>query len=261
LFSNAVDGSRTGPTIEFRIIHRNGTIRWLYTNPTPTIIDGKTVGFNAIMHDITTRKEAESKLEDALASVEKTLADTVIAISRIVEMKDPFTAGHQMRVAQLASAMAKKMNLTDEEASTLNTAATIHDIGKIYVPSDILSKPGKLNPLEYEIIQTHVRGSYEILKDINFAGPVAQIVYQHHERMDGSGYPLGLKSFDILPLAKILIVADVVEAMSSHRPYRAAMGINKALAEITENRGKLYDEAAVDACLELFRNNEFQFKS
>ncbi len=153
------------------------------------------------------------------------------------------------------------MNLSDEEAYILNTAATIHDIGKIYVPSDILSKPGKLNPLEYEIIQTHVRGSYDILKDIKFNGPIAQIVYQHHERMDGSGYPLGLKASDILPLAKILIVADVVEAMSSHRPYRAAMGISKALEEIMNNRGKLYDEAAVDVCLELFHNNEFSFKS
>lgn len=179
----------------------------------------------------------------------------------MVEMKDPFTAGHQIRVAQLTSAIARKLNLTEEQIAILNTAATIHDIGKIYVPSDILSKPGKLNPLEYEIIQTHVRGSYEILKEIDFAGPIAEIVFQHHERMDGSGYPRALKGEDILPEAKILIVADAVEAMSSHRPYRASMGIDKALEEISINRGKLYDEAAVDACLELFRNNEFEFKS
>ena len=128
------------------------------------------------------------------------------------------------------------------------------------MPSDILSKPGKLGAIEFKMIQAHVQGSYDILKDIDFGEPIAQIVYQHHERMDGSGYPLGLKSADILPEAKILIVADVVEAMASHRPYRAALGIEKAIAEIEGNRGNKYDEAAVDACMELFRNGEFEFK-
>ncbi len=249
-------------TLELEILCKDGSTLWS-ENKFSVIRDenSKAVSILGEAREITKRREAEKKLENTLAALEKTLSDTVIAISRIVEMKDPFTAGHQMRVAQLAGAMARKMNLSDEEAYILNTAATIHDIGKIYVPSDILSKPGKLNPLEYEIIQTHVRGSYDILKDIKFNGPIAQIVYQHHERMDGSGYPLGLKASDILPLAKILIVADVVEAMSSHRPYRAAMGISKALEEIMNNRGKLYDEAAVDVCLELFHNNEFSFKS
>ena len=222
--------------------------------------DGKIIGFRGIARDITERRETERKLWHSMTALEKTLADTVIAISKMVEMKDPFTAGHQIRVAQLASAMAKNMNLTKEQVAYLNTAATIHDIGKIYVPSDILSKPGKLGAIEFQIIQTHVQGSYDILKEIDFSGPIAQIVYQHHERLDGSGYPRGLKGADILPEAKILIVADVVEAMSSHRPYRAALGIEKALEEITDNRGSKYDEAAVDACLELFRNNQFEFK-
>ncbi|MFA5079399.1 MAG: PAS domain S-box protein, partial [Dehalococcoidia bacterium] len=247
-------------SLELEYNRKDGTTLWM-ENKFSVIRDhsGNFMNILTEARDITERREYEKKLESTLAALEKTLRDTVIAISRIVEMKDPFTAGHQIRVAQLASSMARKMNLSDEEAAVLNTAATIHDIGKIYVPSDILSKPGKLNPLEYEIIQTHVRGSYEILKDIDFNGPIAQIVHQHHERMDGSGYPLGLKGPEILPLARILIVADVVEAMSSHRPYRAAMGVEKALDEITRNRGKLYDEAAVDACLDLFNNDRFRF--
>jgi len=249
-------------TMELEYYRKDGTTLWA-ENKFNLIRDenGKPISILGETRNITERREAEKKLEQALVAVGKTLSDTVIAISKMVEMKDPFTAGHQIRVAQLASAIANKMNLTDEQTAMLNTAATIHDIGKIYVPSDILSKPGKLNPLEYEIIQTHVRGSYEILKEIDFVGPIAEIVFQHHERMDGSGYPRAIKGDDILLEAKILMVADVVEAMSSHRPYRASMGIDKALAEITLNRGKLYDEGAVDACLELFRNNEFSFKS
>ena len=247
-------------TIELEIYRKDGTTIW--SENTLSVIrdeNGKPISILGEAREITKRREAEKKLEQTLAALEKTLNDTVIAISKMVEMKDPFTAGHQMRVAQLASAMGEKMNLSDQQLAILNTAATIHDIGKIYVPSDILSKPGKLNPLEYEIIQTHVRGSYEILRDIDFAGPIAEIVFQHHERMDGSGYPRALKSEDILPEAKILIVADVVEAMSSHRAYRASMGIEKALEEISINRGKLYDEAAVDACLDIFNNDRFHF--
>ncbi len=249
-------------TLELEIYRADGTTLW--SENTFSVIRDENRNPISILgeaRDITKRREAEKKLAQTLSALEKTLADTVIAISKMVEMKDPFTAGHQIRVAQLAIAIANKMNLADEQITLINTAATIHDIGKIYVPSDILSKPGKLSALEYEIIQTHVRGSYEILKEIDFIGPIAQIVFQHHERMDGSGYPRALKGPDILPEAKILIVADVVEAMSSHRPYRAAMGIEKALDEISRNRGKLYDEAAVDACLELFLNNEFSFKS
>jgi len=247
-------------TMELEYYRKDGTTLWA-ENKFNLIRDenGKPVSILGETRDITERREAEKKLEHALVAVRKTLADTVIAISKMVEMKDPFTAGHQIRVAQLATAIARKLNLPEEQISYVNTAATIHDIGKIYVPSDILSKPGKLGALEYEIIQTHARGSYEILKQIDFNGPIAQIVYQHHERLDGSGYPRGLKGADILPEAKILIVADVVEAMSSHRPYRAALGVEKALEEITANRGKLYDEAAVDACLELFRNDRFEF--
>jgi len=247
--------------LELEILRKDGLTLWS-ENKFSVIRDetGKAVSIMGEARDITKRRDAERKLEQTLVALEKTLDDTVIAISKMVEMKDPFTAGHQIRVAQLANAMAKKMNLSDERSTYLNTAATIHDIGKIYVPSDILSKPGKLGVLEYEIIQTHVRGSYDILKKIDFNGPIAQIVFQHHERMDGSGYPRALKGADILPEAKILIVADVVEAMSSHRPYRAAMGVEKALEEITRNRGKLYDEAAVDACLDLFNNGQFEFK-
>ena len=247
--------------LELEIYRKDGTTLW--SENTFSLIrdeNSKPVSIMGEARDITERRDAKKKLEQSLAALEKTLGDTVVAIAKMVEMKDPFTAGHQIRVAQLVNAMAKKMNLTDEQVTYLNTAATIHDIGKIYVPSDILSKPGKLGPIEFQIIQTHVQGSYDILKKIDFNGPVAQIVYQHHERLDGSGYPHGLKGADILPEAKMLIVADVVEAMSSHRPYRAALGIEKALEEITCNRGIKYDEAAVDACLDLFKNGQFEFE-
>jgi len=195
-----------------------------------------------------------------LELLNKTVSDIISTLSKIVETRDPFTAGHQVRVAQLATSLAKKINLPDEQVGHIQIAATLHDIGKIYIPSDILNKPGKLLPLEYQMVQLHVERSYEILKSIEFSGPIAQIAYQHHERIDNSGYPRGLKNSEILLEAKILAVADVVEAMSSHRPYRPALGIEKALEEISNGKGKLYDPDIVDACLELFNNDGFEFE-
>lgn len=238
-----------------------GAKRWANIDRIPYFDDnGNITGIIAFIQDITRRKLAEDKLQESYESLQNSLEDIIGAMAKIVEMKDPYTAGHQIRVAELATAIAVRMNMPDDKVDTLRIAATIHDIGKIYVPSDILSKPGKLSDIEYQIIQTHPQGSYEILKDIDFPWPIAQIVYQHHERLDGSGYPRGLKEGDIMPEAKILAVADTVEAMASHRPYRPAQGIDQALDEISNNRGILYDPEAVDACLELFRGG-FEFKS
>jgi putative nucleotidyltransferase with HDIG domain len=176
----------------------------------------------------------------------------------IVEMKDPYTAGHQLQVARLAAAIAQEMGLPESQVNIIRTTAAIHDIGKIYIPSDILAKPGKLGILEVSIIRTHAQGSYDILKNIDFGGPVAQIALQHHERQDGSGYPHGLKGDETMIEAKILAVSDVVEAMSSHRPYRPSLGIDKALEEIRQNRGTHYDPDVVDACLKIFSVDGFK---
>jgi len=178
-------------------------------------------------------------------------------MSTIVELKDPYTAGHQKRVARLAAALAEEIGLPANKVDYIRTAALIHDIGKLYVPSDIMSKPGKLSDLEYKIIRTHSESSHDILKSIDFPWPIADIAWQHHERMDGSGYPVGLKSDEILVEARILAVADVVEAMASHRPYRPALGVDQALEEISANRDKLYDSVVVDACIRLFKEKAF----
>lgn len=185
------------------------------------------------------------------------LEDALRSIALTIEMRDPYTAGHQRRVADLALAIAKELGLSDEEAHGIYLAAVVHDIGKINVPTEILVKPGKLTELEYSLVRIHVSSSYEILKGISFPWPIADMVHQHHERMDGSGYPLGLKAGDILFGGRILAVADVIEAMSSHRPYRAGLGIDVALAEIKVGRGTLYDPNVVDACIRLFREGRF----
>jgi len=167
-------------------------------------------------------------------------------------MRDPYTAGHQRRVAELASAIAKEMRLPKEKIEGIHMAGLIHDIGKIAVPAEILSKPSKLSKMEMDLIKAHSQVGYELLKEIDFPWPVANIVLQHHERLDGVGYPQGLKGDEILLEARILAVADVVEAMASHRPYRPALGLDAALDEIKQGKGKLYEPAAVDACLVLF---------
>ena len=211
-----------------------------------------------------TRHERDLALEQNqkyLAQLQGSLEDTVRAISSIVEMRDPYTAGHQSRVADLAAAIARKMSLADEQVQAIHLASIVHDLGKIKIPAEILSKPGQLNDIEYRFIKTHPQAGYDILKGINFIWPIAQMVLQHHERIDGSGYPQGLKADAIALEARILSVADVVEAMSSHRPYRPALGTEAALEEITRQRGIYFDPQAVDACLTLFRDKEFSFKA
>jgi len=207
------------------------------------------------------RRRAETERETALDRLKNTLEGSIEALARTIETRDPYTAGHQQRVSQLAVAIAGAVGLDSSRMEGLGFGALIHDIGKIAVPSEILTTPRRLTALEMELIRTHAQSGYDIMKDIDFPWPVAQMILQHHERLDGSGYPRGLRGDEILPEARILAVADVVEAMSSHRPYRPGFGIDKALEHIQECRGTLYDPQAVDACTDLFRHRNFTFAS
>jgi len=210
-------------------------------------------------------KELHSTVEMAIykhRSTEKLLDSmegTIDALATALEMRDPYTAGHQRRVGELAEAIALELNYPGDEVRGIHLAALTHDIGKIYVPSEILSKPVELTKNEFNIIKTHSRIGYDILGKIEFSWPIAEMVYQHHERIDGSGYPRGLQGDEIIFQAKILAVSDVVEAMTSRRPYRAALGIDTALEEVLAGRGTKYDPDAVDACVKLFKEESFAF--
>jgi len=203
----------------------------------------------------------ENDLQKRNRQLQKSMESVIFIMGKIGESKDPYTAGHQKRVTQLATAIAKKMRLSEEKIEAIRFASLIHDIGKVGIPSEILSKPTKLNENEFALIKDHPSICYNIIKDVHLPWEVADIVWQHHERLDGSGYPRRLKDKEILLEAKILCVADVVEAMSSHRPYRPALGIDKALEEISMNKGKLYDPDVVDACVKLFKEDGFKFKT
>ncbi|MFH1078780.1 MAG: HD domain-containing phosphohydrolase [Pseudomonadota bacterium] len=239
------DGSRFVARIHaFPLFYLNGTIR----------------GFNEVVEDITDRKQAEQKLQDTLDSLRKAFGTTVQVMVSAIETRDPYTAGHQTRSADLARAIATEMDFPQDRIDGIRMAGIIHDIGKLSVPAEILSKPTKLTDLEFSMIKEHAQKGFEMLKDVESPWPLAEIIYQHHERMDGSGYPRNLKGDDILIEARIMAVADVVEAMASHRPYRPALGLNAALAEIENNKGTLYDADAVNACLRLFREKGFQLE-
>jgi len=241
--------------VEFRLKTKEGNWKWISGRGKSYSIDKKEISHRAIgVHvDITERKKSEGKLK-------KTMDATIQTVSNIVEVKDPYTAGHQQRVTQLTVAIAKELNLSPDKIEGIRIASLIHDIGKISVPTEILSKTTTISDIEFSLIKGHSQAGSDILKAIDFSYPVAQIVLQHHERLDGSGYPQGLKSDEILLEARILGVADVVEAMSSHRPYRPALGIDAALEEISQNRGILYDSEVVDACLKLFKEKGFRFE-
>jgi putative nucleotidyltransferase with HDIG domain len=205
--------------------------------------------------------ERTVELRESEKELRASLLDSVAALAAMVEMRDPYTSGHQRRVAQLAIAIARELQLPEEQVEGIHLAGVVHDVGKIRVPAEILSKPGKLTGLEFGLIKEHAQNGYEILKSIDFPWPIAQIVLQHHERLDGSGYPQGLKSEQILFEAKIVAVSDVVEAMMSHRPYRPGLGLDVALAEVESNKGTLYDPAVVEACIRLFREQGFNFST
>jgi PAS domain S-box-containing protein len=237
---------------EYRCINKSREVRWVLQVVTSITYQGE----RAILgnfKDITEIKRAEKELEQSYQKLQKTMQDTIKIIAKVVEVKQ--------RVSQLSTCIAKELKLPKNKIEGIRIASLIHDIGKISVPAEILSKPTKLNEIEYSLIKDHSQIGYDILKTIDFSWPVAQIVLQHHERLDGSGYPHGLKGNKILLEARIMGAADVVEAMSSHRPYRPAKGVNAALEEITQNRGILYDPEVVDICIKLFREKGFKFES
>jgi putative nucleotidyltransferase with HDIG domain len=239
--------------------YTNGHVRTLETSA--SYVDLQDSGFSKVVvfHDITKQKEVYSLLDENRKMLRQSLKGTVHVISKAVEARDPYTSGHQLRVSSLSRAIAQELGMDAEQTEGVRLGASIHDIGKIQVPAEILSKPTELTPVEFELIRCHAKAGFEILKDVEFPWPIAKIAYQHHERLDGSGYPQGLKGDEMCPEAKIVAVADVVEAMSSHRPYRAALGLEPALGEISMNRGRFYDPEAVDACLKLFAENRFSF--
>ena len=239
---------------EFTFRKKNGELLYTLVNISPIYAEqGPYIGAIAGIIDISLRKQAEAR-------VRKSLDGTIQTLSKVSETRDPYTAGHQYRVHQLSVAIARELGLPREKIEAVRIAALIHDIGKMAIPSEILTKPGKLSDIEFDLIREHPQTGYEILKDIDFPYPIAQIVLQHHERINGSGYPDHLKGDEILLEAKIIGVADVVEAMSSHRPYREALGIDAALEEITKNKGILYDPEVVDVCIKLFKEKGFKFK-
>jgi PAS domain S-box-containing protein/putative nucleotidyltransferase with HDIG domain len=245
--------------VDYEMIRKDGSKRILELST--SLIRGSAgapIGFRGIARDVTERKQTEKALKDTLERLRKGLGGTIQAMALIVETRDPYTAGHQRRVANLARAISSEMGLSNEEIEGIRIAGIIHDMGKILVPAEILSKPGRLTENEFGIIKSHPQVGYDILNNIDFPWPVAEIVLQHHERLDGSGYPQGLLQDKTLLEAKILAVADVVEAMASHRPYRPALGVDKALEEISRNSGTLYDPEVVDACLRLFNEKGFR---
>ncbi|MEE8593900.1 MAG: HD domain-containing phosphohydrolase [Candidatus Bipolaricaulota bacterium] len=244
-----------GPSdhMQLRMFRKDGSIVHVLLSVVPLEYKGNRAHVSAMV-DVTKRMRTYEQLHT-------TLEGTIQAMARVVETRDPYTAGHQRRAAALAYAIAEKMEVPEETTAGIQMAGFIHDLGKLRVPADILTNPGQLTEHEFAIIKTHPQVAYDILKDIDFPWPVADIVLQHHERSDGSGYPQGLAGSDILVEAQILGVADVVEAMSSHRPYRPALGIETALEEISGGKGTRYAPTPAEACLGLFEDGTFSFEA
>ncbi|WP_292593872.1 HD domain-containing phosphohydrolase [Mesotoga sp. UBA5847] len=238
--------------VVLRWIKKNGEVVWAEQLNVPIYdIDGRLIAIEGIARDVTERQKANEALKRAFNSVVSVLSD-------MLNLKDPYTQFHEKNVAKLALEIAERMGLDEFTIESIRVAAMVHDIGKINIPTEILSKPGKLSDIEFEMIKKHPETAYEILRKVDLPWPVADIVYQHHERLDGSGYPRHLKSDEILLEAKIIIVADVVEAMSSHRPYRAALGFEAAIEEIKKNAGVLYDAKIVQICTSILEEG-FRF--
>ena len=252
-------GVEVPTTVEYEVVDKKGK-RWCLQLYNKNIYDaeGLLAASDVVAHDITERKQAEVKLQQTLDSLRKAHSATIKVMVSAVEMRDPYTSGHQARSADIARAIATEMGLPDDKIDGIRLAGTIHDIGKLSIPAEILSKPTKLTDLEFSLIKEHPQVGYEMLKNVESPWPLAQIVYQHHERMNGSGYPRNLKGDEIIIEARIMGVADVVEAIASHRPYRPGLGIEAALKEIEKNKGILYDAAVADACLKLFREKGYQ---
>ncbi|HUH65943.1 MAG TPA: HD domain-containing phosphohydrolase [Syntrophales bacterium] len=250
-----------GPTkgFETQYYQKDGARIWVSINMRAVRdTDGQMLHYEGIVQDITVRKKAEEDRKWNLARLRQTVQATIQAMAMVVEARDPYTAGHQRRVAELAQTIATEMGLSPDRIDGIRMMGAIHDIGKISIPAEILSKPTKLNDMEFGLIKAHARAGYDILKEIEFPWPVAEIILQHHEKLNGTGYPQGLKGDEILLEARIVGVADKVEAMASHRPYRPALGLDEALGEISQNRGTLYDADAVDVCMRLFHEKNYQ---
>ena len=247
-------------TFQVEMSRKDGTSVW--TEVKASLIrdeNQRAIGIMGVTRDITDRKQSEDELQKTLGRLRKSIDTTIGVLVSAVESRDPYTAGHQLRVADLARAIATEMGLPQDKIDGIRMAGSIHDIGKLSIPVEILSKPTKLTDIEFTLIKGHSKIGYEMLKDVESPWPLAQIVYQHHERMNGTGYPRNLKGDEILMEARIMTVADVVEAIASHRPYRAALGVEIALEEIEKNKGVFYDATVADACLRLFREKGYQF--
>jgi PAS domain S-box-containing protein/putative nucleotidyltransferase with HDIG domain len=246
--------------LEIGQVNAAGNVVIVEINGVPITRDGKVIGVQGVMRDVTVRKRAEESARNGTLRLIKAMQDTMQAMAMIVEMRDPYTAGHQRRVAQLACAIGEEMGLSPDRITGLRLAGLIHDMGKVRVPAEILTNPNSLSDAERTIIKMHPTLGYDVLKTLDLPWPVAQIVNQHHERMDGSGYPSGLVGDAIILEARILAAADVVEAIASHRPYRPARGIAEALDEISRQKSRLFDAVVVDACVRVFKEQGFKFQ-
>ncbi len=257
LAKNAL-GCPTGPE-EFALQRKDGSEISVEILAYPVKMNGETM-ILGIARDVTERRKVKEQLEESYRRLQKS-SDTIIqAVSLTIDMRDPYTSDHQRRVAQLAPAIAAEMNFSPDQIESIRVASLIHDMGKFAVPAEILSKPGRLDETELQLIREHPKTGFDILSKIDLPGTIAQIVYQHHERMNGTGYPRGLAGENILPEARVLAVAEALEAMTSYRPYRPALGVDKALQEITQAKGVLFDPEVVEACLRVFVINKFEFK-
>jgi len=245
---------------ELQLVRKDGTQVAVLVSGRPRIEEGRFAGTLATFTDITEHKQVEKELQQSLDRLRRTFDETVHALASAIKARNPYADGHQRRVTQLACAIAREMGLPDEQIEGISVAGLIHDLGKINVPFEILSNPDGLSEFEFGMIKNHPQIGYDILKTVEFPWPVAEIVLQHHERLDGSGYPQGLAGEEIMLEARIMGVADVVDAMAAHQPYRSALGLYKALEEILQNRGVLYDPGAVGACLKLFKQKGFKFE-
>jgi PAS domain S-box-containing protein/putative nucleotidyltransferase with HDIG domain len=214
--------------------------------------------FISYLRDLSGRKASEEKIASYLKQLEATIEGTLLAVSSMVEMRDPYTAGHERRVGIISADIARELGWAEVRCKHLQMVGTVHDIGKNAIPAELLSKPGRLTALEFKMIQGHAEKGYEILKNLEFPLPIGEIIRQHHERMDGSGYPRGLKGEQILPEARVIAVADVLESMATHRPYRPAMGISAALEELTTHSGTWYDALVVAAVSRMIREKNYQ---
>lgn len=245
---------------EARFLRRNGELFWASLNARAVRDNrGAFISFEGTAEDITVRKKAETGLTQSLERLRKATGTIIDVMVMAVEARDPYTSGHQRRVSNLARAIGTEMGLPADQVDGLRMAGSIHDLGKITIPTEILASPRKLTKVEFNLVKTHSQVGHDLIKDVEFPWPIPRMILQHHERLDGTGYPLGLKGEEIMPEARILMVADVVEAISSHRPHRPSLGLNRALEEIENGRGVAYDPAVVDACLRLFREKGFTF--